>query len=236
MDRVVIREAIPTDYEDIEIYYREHPDPHVMLRSPEAVWRAIRSGVFFLAIDPAGKNSGRICGASAVYDIETAMLGGGAASLREAGGSNIKREARGFGIHKIFHAARALHTFALDAGGFHEYFGAILTPNIESERNIVLMGFEEWSDVPPALRLNREKFIRDDGGIKFFKLSTGALPQIARKMLEFYNKPILERRINGNLEQIDLVLDIEITKRYIDIVKLISDGDVSYFRDKERRE
>lgn len=229
MKRIVIREAIPTDYSDIVTFYREHPDEHVMLRTPEAVTRAIENGVFFLAIDTEATNSGRICAASAVYDIEATLPSGGAISLKEAGGSNVRQEMRGFAIHKILHAARALHTYITDARGFHEYFGAIIVPNESSVKNIVRMGFVDWLDVPRSLRNERDSFATEGRKIRFFKFIPESLVASAQLILTFYNCSLLERRIDGQLEQVELVMDLELIRRYLPLLTTIADGDVSYF-------
>ena len=229
MRRVVIREAISTDYDDIVTFYQEYPDDHVMLRTKEAVHNAITKGYFFLGIDLDATNSGRICAASAVYEIEAYSPTGGTLSLREAGGSNVKKEARGFGIHKIMHAARALHTNIFDRGGFHEYFGAILVPNPASVKNILRMGFEEWSDVPAALRADREEYVGQDQSLSFYRFPMSSLQIMARAMLNAYECPVLECRSNETLIQVELVLDVEVTKKYIEIVRAFSAGDLSEY-------
>lgn len=151
MRRFIIREAVHLDYSDIRKFYETNPDEHVMLRSEEAVRRAIDEGVFFLALDLSKTDGDRIFAASAVYTVTAQLATGGTVVLKESGGSNVNKQYRGFGVHEVFHWARALHKFILDRGGFDVYFGAIIHPNEPSQKNLLRNGFVEWTDPPPML-------------------------------------------------------------------------------------
>lgn len=226
MTRFVIREALQTDLDDIVTFYQEFPDSHVMLRTEAAVRTAIRNGTFFLGIDTSATNAGRIFAASAVYDVEAILIGGGTMTLKEAGGSNVKEDRRGFGIHQIMHAARAMHEFILDRGGFHEYFGAIIVPNDPSVKNIMRMGFEKWQDVPPSLRAEREPYVGEGNNLEFYRLLPQSLPLHAKKLIETASRSLVENR-HGELKQVELVLDIETVRKYMPILERVADNDIS---------
>ena len=226
MKRLIIREALASDYDDIVCFYREHPDLHVMLRDEATVRRAIENGTFFLAIDTEATNSGRICGASAVYDVIATLATGGSVLLKEAGGSNVKVDYRGFGIHKIFHAARSLHEFILDRGGFEHYFGAIILPNEPSVKNIQRMGFQAWPDPPTGLVQDRAHYAQSEEGIAYFRLLAEELPRHAEILLAYDSRGHVSR-VNpetDELEQVELILSIETIKRYKPLIEAIRTG------------
>ena len=226
MTRIIIREALSTDHDDIIGFYDEFHDDHVMLRSETVVKNAIRNGTFFLAIDINATNGGRICAASAVYDVNVELPGGGTIPLKEAGGSNVKPERRGLGIHKIMHAARAMHEFILDRGGFQEYFGAIIVPNENSVKNILRMGFEKWENVPESLRNERAPYAENGNEIAYYHLLENALPIHAKILIDAAEHGILEHR-SSTLEQAELVMDVETIRRYSPILRRVANGDFS---------
>jgi hypothetical protein len=232
--RFIIREALLTDYDDIVAFYEENPDPHVMLRGEPAVRSAIRNGTFFLAIDNEATNAGRIFAVSAVYDVASALDGGGTIRLKEAGGSSVKAEYRGFHIHRIFHAARSLHEFILDRGGFDEYFGAIIIPNDPSVKNIGLMGFEPWANPPRALVDERLAYATPPAEVAFFRLGIQALPLHAELLLNYLSIGHVSRVSpeSGELEQVELVLSIETIKRYKPQVLKIAAGELSEWEER----
>jgi hypothetical protein len=226
MKRLIIREALPTDYDDIVCFYQENPDQHVMLRDEQAVRGAIGNGTFFLAIDTEATNSGRICGAGAVYDVIATLGTGGSVILKEAGGSNVKEAYRGFGIHKIFHAARALHEYILDRGGFEHYFGAIVMPNDPSVKNIRKFGFQPWPDPPLSLVIERLPYAQSEEGIAYFRLFEEQLHTHADYLLKLDALGHISRKHpeTGALEQVELILSIETIKRYKPILEAIRNG------------
>lgn len=225
MTRLIIREATAADYDDIVVFYRENPDEHVMLRNEATVRQAIENGTFFLGIDTEAFNSGRICGASAVYDVQSVLDTGGSILLKEAGGSLIKPAMRGLSLHKIFHAARGLHEFILDRQGFDHYFGAIIMPNEPSVKNIEAMGFERWPNPPAKLVEERAIYSVSEEGIAYFRLATSSLQRHAEYLLAVQNRGVVERKSSkGEFAQFEVILSIETLKRYRPVVEQIAAG------------
>lgn len=226
MARLIIREATAGDYEDVVCFYEENPDEHVMLRNEADVRNAISNGTFFIAIDTEADNNGRICAASAVYDVPSTLDSGGSVLLKEAGGSLTKPNMRGLGLHKVFHAARGLHEYILDRFGFDYYFGAIILPNPPSVTNIEKMGFEPWPEVPRRLVEERAPYALSEEGIGFFRCKEAALQTHANYLLNIQNiGHIVRRDGNSQGEQIEVVLSIETLKRYRPVVEIIAAGD-----------
>lgn len=226
MARLIIREATAGDYEDVVCFYEENPDDHVMLRDEADVRNAISNGTFFIAIDTEADNNGRICAASAVYDVPSTLDSGGSVLLKEAGGSLTKPIMRGLGLHKIFHAARGLHEYILDRFGFDYYFGAIILPNPPSVKNIERMGFEPWTEAPKKLVEERAPYALTDEGIGFFRCKEAALQSHAKFLLDIQNVGhVVRHGENSQTEQVEVVLSIETLKRYRPIVEIIAAGD-----------
>jgi len=229
MSRLIIREATAADYDDIVAFYRENPDEHVMLRDEQAVRQAITNGTFFLAIDTEAFNSGRICAASAVYDVQSTLDTGGSILLKEAGGSLVKQSMRGLGLHKVFHAARGLHEYILDRHGFELYFGAIILPNEASVRNIRAMGFEPWENPPHKLVEERSVYAIGEEGIGYFRLRPTALQAHAKHLLAVQNRGIVEGKdASGGVVQFEIILSIETLKRYRPIIEQIALGEYDH--------
>lgn len=221
--RLLIREAHLYELEDIRQFYKENHDPHVMLRTDADVKNAIDEGVFFLALDVDQTDGSRIVGASAVYTVEVPDDQGKPVVLKESGGSLVASTYRGYGLHKLFHSARALHKYLLDYRGFDHYFGAIICPNPNSEKNIVKAGFEAWADPPASLVSSRAGYADADQTIKFFRLPIEALSQHAKNLLEFEETGSVTHSKTGEIAKLDM--PIQLLRLYRVIVAKMANGD-----------
>ncbi|MDQ0466567.1 hypothetical protein QO010_004362 [Caulobacter ginsengisoli] len=226
--RFLIREATIAEFDDLREFYERNPDEHVMFRHDDAVKKAISDGIFLIAIDTSLEDGDRIFGASAVYTVNAQRDSGGTIVLKEAGGSNVKKDYRGFGVHKVFHWARSLHKFILDRGGFEVYFGAIICPNDPSEANIAKAHFLPWDDPPSSLVTERQAYADPENGqsVKFYRLPKEALVEHAKQLLMQDKREILERRVNDTVEQVETHLMLETLRSYRRIVENLSQGDL----------
>ncbi len=228
MRRFLIREATIAEFDELREFYEKNPDEHVMFRHDNAVKKAINDGVFLIAIDTSLEDGERIFGASAVYTVSAQRDTGGTITLKEAGGSNVKKDYRGFGVHKVFHWARSLHKFILDRGGFETYFGAIICPNPPSEANIVKAGFLPWDDVPASLVAERQSYADPAAGqsVQFYSLRKEALVEHAKCLLMQDKRELLERRTEAGVEQVETHLMLETLKSYRRIIEDLSQGNL----------
>jgi hypothetical protein len=160
-----------------------------------------------------------------VYSVPAKTDAGKTIILKEAGGSLVNGDYRGLSVHKIFHCARVLHEFILDRGGFVEYFGAIICPNPPSEANIQVAGFEPWPDPPTSLVAERAPYAKEGQEIRYFRFVEKNLQTAAKKLLTYANRGKLSRDINGGHEECQLVLDLQLLKRYRPILEGLAKGD-----------
>jgi hypothetical protein len=232
--KFLIREAHLYEIEDIKAFYRRNPDPHVMLRNDSAIEEAINEGVFLIALDLSKEEGDRIFAASAVYTVRCAEADGTSLVLKEAGGSNVHLDYRGFGVHKIFHCIRGLHEHFLDTGGFSTYFGAIITPNNPSEKNIRRMGFEVWENPPGSLVEIRNAYCDNGQKINFYKLPAASLPTMARTLIADSVRGSLTKSSNGDYETVELELRVELFKRYKSLLEKVASNDLSSLINQEK--
>lgn len=226
--RFVVREAALHEFDDIRKFYEKYPDPHVMLRSEDAVKHAIREGIFVLAIDTSKSDEDRIFGASAVYTIYADRDSGSKIALKEAGSSNVVKEYRGFRLHPIFHWSRALHEFLLDRNGFETYFGAIISPNEISEKNIKKACFTEWASPPPSLVRERMPLAPENHEIKYYRLDPKELVNHAKWLLTAEARGVVSRDLeDGTHETVPITLDLQVLRRYRKALQQLADGDTT---------
>ena len=221
--RLIIREASLHELEDIRRFYQDNHDPHVMFRADPDVKSAIDDGVFFLAIDVCKPDDKRIVGASAVYSVVVKDAAGNEIILKESGGSLVSPEYRGYGLHKIFHSARALHKFVFDRGGFDHYFGAILCPNPASEKNILKAGFTPWDNPPAGLVAAREPYEVDGMKVRYFELKPAALSDHAKNLLESAEIGSVTHAKTALIAKLDL--PIQLLRHYRLLVEKLANGD-----------
>jgi hypothetical protein len=222
--RFLFREASQHEFSEIRQFYLRNPDDHVMFRAEPDVRKAIADGVFFLALDVTRSEGDRIVGASAVYTIAAPDSSGPKRLLMESGGSRVADEYKGFGLHKLFHAARALHKFINDRKGFDRYFAAIICPNDPSVRNCGTMGFTPWEDPPVSLVTAREQFAKAGQQVRYFQLSQPALVKHAQRLLECDVVGSLTNDRTGAICKLEMAIQLLRLNRLT--VQLIANGDL----------
>lgn len=229
MKRIVIREANLYEYDEIRAFYEKNPDPHVMPRPEDVMKLAIADGVFLIGLDTDILVDGeRIFAVSSVYNVPARDRGKAPMLLKEAGGSLVNQKYRGYSVHKVLHCARILHMFILDRGGFDQYFGAIVCPNPASVSNIEKAGFVPWSDPPESLVADRAPFAKEGQTIQFYRFPEASLQKTAADLLTFANRGRLSRDNNdGQFEECQLVLDLQLLKWYRPILEKLAVGDLS---------
>lgn len=155
----------------------------------EEVYRKTAAGeTLFLAVaDPEG--TADWAGISGVFDVDRHGL-----VLREAGGSRVAPLYENLGLHKVFHCLRAL-TVALFEPEYHKYFGAIIAPNDESQHNLEVLAFDEWTDPPKWLVDERAPYADQAGeSIKYFKLEDQAFKALAQRLLNYLESGVVKGR------------------------------------------